>query len=148
MIRRIFGAVLIALAFSSASLEAQQGAARAPLEAFVSQVAQIWSNGDVGRLVDLLPDGGRIVLDTGSGMETVNARHASAALRALFFERETTSVRSVRVTFAGGEPARGFGELSWGFRGRGVPAPQSRTVYVGTVWEGNGWRIAELRLMP
>lgn len=118
-----------------------------PLEQFVQQVAWLWNMGDVSALVDLLRQGDRVVLDTGGGTEAVTPRHAAAALRALFDGRETHGARVVRVTLSGGSPPRGFGELGWSYRSRGAPASQNRSVYVGAVWEGSGWRIGELRVM-
>lgn len=119
-----------------------------PLGEFVEQVAWLWNMGDVAALVDLLPARERVVLDTGRGTEAVTAHHAGAALRALFDGRESLGVRSVRTSVAGRTPPRGFGELQWSYRVRGGPSAQSRSVYIGAVWEGRGWRINELRLMP
>jgi hypothetical protein len=132
---------------------AAPGAARAqdapaPLEPFVEQVARLWLSAEVGALVELLPADNRLLLDTGSGIEPANSRHAAAALRALFAERETIAARPARVTVASAQPPRGFFELAWTFRARGAPGEQSRSVYVAVLWEERGWRISELRLMP
>lgn len=118
------------------------------LETFVEQVAWLWGMGDVAALVDLLPADERVRLDTGSGSESVTPRHVAAALRALFESRETTDARAVRATLAGGDPPRGFGQLAWSFRTRGASNAQSRSVYVGAVWQGSAWRIGEIRVMP
>lgn len=135
----------LALLLAAAPVAAQGGP---PLEHFVQQVGRHWNGGDADALADLMPDGGQVMLDTGRGTEAVNPRHAAAALRALFSERQTVSVRPVRATVAGGSPQRGFGELSWAFRTRGASAAQTRSVYVGAVLGPRGWRISELRLMP
>jgi hypothetical protein len=119
-----------------------------PIEEFIQRVGQLWSAGDAAGLVALTPSRGPIVLDTGGGIESVNSRHAGAALRALFSEHTTVAARPVRVTLAGGSPPRGFGELSWRFRARNGPSVQTRSVYVGAVWEDGAWRITELRMMP
>lgn len=124
------------------------GRADVPLETFVQQVTHLWGEGDVGGLMELTAGGGRLVLDTGSGTEAVNDRHAAAALRALFAERESVAARPVRVTVAGGTPPRGFAEVAWTFRTRGVPEPQSRSIYVGAIREDGGWRLTELRVLP
>ena len=122
--------------------------APAPLEGFVSSVARLWQRGDADALVELAPADGRIVLDLGSdGSGSVEGRHVAAALRRLFGERETVSVRSTQVTLSGGEPVRGFGQLTWVSRLRGVSDQQSSTVYIGAVWEGRGWKIRELRVL-
>jgi len=124
-----------------------QTGADLPLEDFVQHVASLWASGDVSSLVDLIPADNRVLLDTGSGSETANARHASAALRALFAERETLGARAVRVTVSSSRPPRGFGELAWAFRDRGAPGEQARSVYVAALREERGWRISELRIM-
>jgi hypothetical protein len=141
----LLGALLLGLARPAA---AQQPGASVPLERFVQQVASLWSAGDAAALVEFFPARERVVLNTGSGTEAVSAHHAGAALRALFDAREGLGARPVRITLAGGSPPRGFGELAWTFRLRGAPTTQSRSVYVGAVWDGRTWRVSELRVMP
>jgi hypothetical protein len=119
-----------------------------PIEEFIQRVGQLWSAGDAAGLVALTPSRGPIILDTGGGIESVNSRHAGAALRALFGDHTTVMARPVRVTLAGGSPPRGFGELTWRFRARNAPSVQTRSIYVGALWEDGGWRITELRMMP
>jgi hypothetical protein len=136
----------IAALYGPAPASAQN--APVPLEEFVQQVAWLWNMGDVAALVDLLPLRDRVVLDTGSGSEAVAPRHAAAALRALFDARETSDARTVRVTLAGGDPPRGFGQLEWSFRSRGAPTSQTRSIYIGALWQGSAWRISEIRIMP
>ncbi len=120
----------------------------APLEDFVRQVARLWSSGEVAALVEMMPEDNGFTLDTGAGIETANARHAAAALRALFDRSETLEADPVRVTVASSEPPSGFGEINWTFRARGAPGQQSRSIYVGARWGGRNWRITELRVMP
>lgn len=145
-LRAAVAACAVAL-LTAVPADAQQRSS-VPLEDFVQQVAWLWNMGDVAALVDLLPLRDRIVLDTGSGTETVQPRHAAAALRALFDARDSSAARAVRVTLAGGDPPRGFGELAWSFRNRGAPTSQTRSVFVGAVWQGDAWRINEVRVMP
>lgn len=147
---RLTSLVLLALALGLAlPVRAQRGPeARVPLETFVAQVSHLWGEGDAGGLMELAFRDGQVVLDTGSGTQTVNGRHATAALRALFSERESLSVRPVRVTLAGGSPPRGFGEVAWTYRTRGAPSAQTRSVYVGAVREGTAWKLTELRILP
>lgn len=136
------------LAAPAAPAAAQAAGAGVPLDGFIHQVARLWAAGDVGGIVEMLPSDGSLLLDTGSGTEAVSGRHAAAALRDLFDHRQTTAARAVQVTVAGTEPSRGFGELTWTFRDRGAPGEQTRVVYVATIQQDQGWRIAELRLMP
>jgi hypothetical protein len=132
--RRIFFLLLLVPLLSVGSttrLSAQEPNAAAPLEAFVVHVARLWAAGD----------------DIGESTGSVQGRHAAAALRVLFSERETATIRPTRATIAGGRPLRGFGELTWTSRSRGMSDSHTVTLFVGTVWEGNGWRIRELRIL-
>ena len=145
MTRTMLLAILLSLVVGAAPATGQ---APAPIEDFVRRVSYLWEAKDVDNLVDLVTDSEPVVLDRGSGSERVNSRHAAAALRALFSDLESVSVRPVKATLAGGQPVRGFGELTWVYRARGAPGEQTRSVYVGTVWDGRRWRISELRLLP
>ena len=119
-----------------------------PLAPFVANVARLWAQGDADDIVELAPPSGRILLDLiGEGPGEVQPRNAAAALRRLFGERENVSVRATRVTISGGTPLRGFGELTWIARPRGVSDTLSSVVYVGAEWEDGAWRIRELRVL-
>ena len=138
-------ALLLAL-LAPHGLAAQQDAA--PLANFVATVSRLWAAGEADDIVALAPRDGRIVLDlAGEGPGEVQPRNAAAALRRLFGERENVSVRASRVTISGGTPLRGFGELTWIARPRGVTDTLSSVVYVGAVWEEGAWRIRELRVL-
>ncbi len=142
--RALLLALLLALAVPAAA-EAQ--ATEAPLAPFIARVGRLWAEGDAEALVELAPDGVRLVLDVGEGAGEVDGRHAGAALRVLFSTRQTLAVRPTRVTIAGGQPLSGFGELSWVSRGRGVTDSRNATVYVGAVWADGGWHVRELRIL-
>ncbi len=142
--------LLVALAVGAAGRPAasQQSPPNARLEMFVLQVARLWADGNATELAALAPAEGRIVLEIGAEPNgLVQRRHAAAALRELFAARETVSLRPTRITIAGGQPMRGFGELVWLSRSRGVTIAQPATLYIGTVWEGGQWRVGELRLL-
>lgn len=146
MIRAASLLLVLAGTLVAAPLHAQS--APSPLERFIGTVAYLWSVGDAEAIAELVPEREQVLLDTGNGSEAVNSRHAAAALRALFGERQGTAAKPVRATLSGGQPVRGFGELSWSFRTRGAPIPRSRTVYLGAVWTGSAWRLDEIRLLP
>jgi hypothetical protein len=147
-VARIVALLPLVLLILARPAHAQQREA-APLEDFIAQVGRLWARGDAAALVRLAPADGRIVLDIGGESGgAVQARHASAALRALFAERESVALRPSRITVAGGEPLRGFGELAWVSRSRGITDPRPATLYIGAVWEDGGWRLSELRLLP
>lgn len=137
--------VLVAGAVSGAA--AQERAA--PLEPFITRVAQLWADGRADALVDLASADGRMVLDLGGGQGAgpVAGRNAAAALRDLFSGRHTVSTRSTRVMLSGGRPLSGFGEVAWVSRSRGTTVPRTSTVYVGVAWEDGEWRIRELRIL-
>jgi hypothetical protein len=140
--------VPIALALLLALLAPRGVAAQQELAPFVANMARLWAAGDADAIVQLAPPDGRIRLDLiGEGPGEVQPRNAAAALRRLFGERENVSVRATRVTISGGTPLRGFGELSWIARPRGVSDTLSSVVYVGAVWEDGAWRIHELRVL-
>ncbi|MBA4159084.1 MAG: hypothetical protein H0X65_16645 [Gemmatimonadetes bacterium] len=147
MKRTVFFLLLLPLfaAASATRLSAQD--APAPLESFIVHVARLWATGDAGALADLAPADRRIMLDIGEVNGSVQGRHAAAALRAMFSERETAAIRPTRATIAGGRPLRGFGEMTWTSRSRGMSDLRTVTLYIGTEWEGNGWRIRELRIL-
>lgn len=140
---------LLLLLAAPATLGAQEPSGEARLEGFIARVARLWGSGDAAALAALAPPGGRMVLEVpGEGAGPVQERHAAAALRALFAERESVAARPGRVTVAGGDPLQGFGEIAWQSRPRGVSRPRASTVYVGAVWQGGEWRIRELRVLP
>lgn len=139
--------LLMVLAPRGLAAQQQPGSAQS-LSAFVANVARLWADGRSDALVELAPRDGRILLDlAGEGPGEVQPRNAAAALRRLFADRETVTVRPTAATVSGGTPLRGFGELTWVARPRGVSETLSSVVYVGGVWEDGAWRIRELRVL-
>lgn len=140
--------VLLLGAPAPGGLAGQQPGSTQSLSAFVASVARLWAAGQADALVELAPADGRILLDlAGEGPGEVQPRNAAAALRRLFADRETVTVRPTAATVSGGTPLRGFGELTWVARPRGVSETLSSVVYVGGVWEDGAWRIRELRVL-
>ena len=117
-----------------------------PLEQFIVRVATLWDDGQVSDLVRLAPADGRIMVETREARGAMSGRHAVAALRAVIDDRETVSTRPARITISSRDPIMGFGELTWIWQERGVTAPRSAIVYIGAVWEEQGWRVREIRL--
>lgn len=139
--------LLLLLVFVVSPLHAQGRSGPAPLEGFVARVARLWAAEDADGLAALAGDDGRMVLEVGTARGGMRERHAAAALRALFAERESVGTTLLRSAVSGGNPPRGFGELAWTSRARGTTAPRAARVYVGAAWEGGSWRIRELRLL-
>jgi hypothetical protein len=147
MARRAVLALTCMMALLAPRLAAAQGRT-APLEGFVASIARMWAAGDANAITALAPEDGRISLDLGTGQAgAAEARHAAAALRELFRDRATLNVRPTQVNIAGGQPLRGFGELSWASRPRGVTDSDTSTVYIGALWENGAWKIRELRVL-
>jgi hypothetical protein len=119
-----------------------------PLERFLVRVARLWAAGDASGIAQLAASDGRIsVTLEREGASGAPVRHAAARLRALFSQRETIGATPVRSAVSGGSPLRGYGEIAWSFRVRGLSDRQTASVYVGVVSENGAWRIRELRLI-
>jgi hypothetical protein len=147
MRRTVRVAAALALVLAAAA-PARAQTQPAPLGDWMAGVARHWAAGEADRLVALAPMDERIILDLGGeGPGSVQPRHAAAALRRIFGERQTVTVRASRVTLSGGSPVQGFGELTWVARVRGDSDPHTTIVYIGAVWEDGAWRLRELRLM-
>lgn len=143
------GVVGCALLLTALPVGAQRSEPRAApsLEQFVTEVARLWARGDANGVAALSADAG-VAVELGAARGTVQEKHAAAALRGLFGEGETVSVRVLRTARAGGRPPRGFGELAWTTRGRGTGSAQTAGVYVGAALDGGHWEIRELRVIP
>lgn len=141
-----FALALLAVLLWPRAAAAQQPPA--PLQNFIASVARLWADGNAEAIVELAAPDGRILLDlAGEGPGEVQERNAAAALRRLFNDRETVTTRTTQVAISGGTPLRGFGELTWVARPRGVTDTQASVVYVGAVWDGRAWRLRELRVL-
>ena len=97
---------LLALSVLVATPASAQRGGVAPLGDFIKEVAYLWGGNDSRGLAELMAGVDQVLLDTGDGMEAVEPRHAAAALRDLFSDRRSLSVRAVRVTVAAGEEDR------------------------------------------
>ena len=138
----------VALMVGAPTTGAAQSVAPGPLQAFVSQVARLWANGDADAIVALAPADGRMLLDVGAGTAgPVQPRQAAAALRSVFSSHTTVSVRAERSTVSGGDPVTGFGELRWLCRARGVTTTDTHGVFLGVEWDGRSWRVREIRIL-
>ena len=91
------------------------------------------------RLVTSTLNGGAIVFDQGEVVRPY--------LRLQRDAKGEWNALQIFAVEAGGQPVRGFGELSWTSRPRGVTDSETSTVYIGTVWENDAWRIRELRVL-
>ncbi|MGQ0560646.1 MAG: hypothetical protein ACT443_02080 [Gemmatimonadota bacterium] len=136
-------AVLIALALvRTAEAEAQR------LDDIVEIIAFAWSHADARTVVAMAAREG-IQIETRAGrMGPLGARQAHAVLRRLFDERETVSIRPGMVQMVGGTPRRAFGEITWLSRAPDTTQPERLTVFLELVYEGDRWRITQIRMLP
>ncbi len=136
-------ATLLVLLLVALPVHAQQD-----LDATMARVAKMWERGDVRGLTGSASGSG-FSLEFDSGRSgPVASRQAAAALRRLFEDQETVSVKPGVTRVVGGRPSRAFGELEWITRPRGTTIPERRTVFVALVREDQGWRVTEIRVMP
>jgi hypothetical protein len=129
------------------TLLAAQSPAERSLARATAAVAEHWASGNVSGLASFAPRDGRVTVELDAASGAVQWRHASAALRSLFGDRETVSVQVEDAAVTEGDPGWGFGQLSWTSRVRGTREAQRHTVFIGFSWEGGAWRIREIRLL-
>jgi hypothetical protein len=134
--------VLLALALALMGVVVGHSPARAQpaaLRDVASTVAGGWSRQDADGIAGLLSRDGVALHLFDESHPAAGVRQARAALAELF--ERGGSARVMRVEELGGSPQRGFAELSW-------EAQSLRyVVFVGFVRAGDGWRIAEIRVL-
>lgn len=120
--------------------------AQASLEDTAGRFAGLWSSADIGRIGDLLvPDGIRLHLGE-VGHHDLAPRQALAALRDFLRAHRSNGARMDRVSEVGGQPPRGFAEITWEAVAQGTTEMLRYTVYVGFILEDESWHISELRV--
>ncbi|HEX7091396.1 MAG TPA: hypothetical protein VF192_14755 [Longimicrobiales bacterium] len=117
------------------------------LEGTIARFAKSWSRGDAGGIASFVAAAG-VSLDLEGGRAgPLGSRQAAAALRRVFEDYETVSLRSGMIRIVGGTPQRAFGELDWVVRARGTTDTERRVVFVALVREERGWRVTHIRLL-
>jgi hypothetical protein len=128
-------------------LHAPRPAAGQTLEQTLDRVAAAWHRGDAAGITALAARAGIAIDLDGRSVGPLAPRQAAAAVRRVFEDRESVSVRTNMARTVGGEPARAFGEIAWTTRARGTTIPERATIFVAFVREGDRWRITEIRLI-
>lgn len=118
------------------------------LEQAAVQFAARWAAGDVSGLQGRLSQYGVRLQWEARPLGALSPQHAGASIREYLENREAGSARVSRVGEVGGEPPRGFAELRWDSRMRGMSEMVTRTIFVAFVYEDGVWRVAELRVLP
>jgi hypothetical protein len=136
----------IAVALAIAALGFAGSTSAQNLEPTVRRIVRAWERADVGT-IGAIADRNGLSLDIGGqNVGPLQPRQAAAALRRLFDERETISVRAGMHKIVGGQPSRAFFEITWTTRTRGTSIPQRSTIFFAFVLDDE-WRITEIRLI-
>ena len=118
------------------------------LEQAAAEFAAQWSAGDVSRLQSRFSQSGVRVQWEARPLGALSPQRAGASVREYLGTREAASAHVSRTGEVGGEPLRGFAEIRWESRIRGMSEMVTRTVFVAFVYEDGAWRVAELRVLP
>ena len=107
-----------------------------------------WAAGDVSGLQTRFSQGGVRVQWEARPLGALSPRRAGASIREYLENREASSARVSRTGEVGGEPPRGFAEIRWESRVRGISEAVTRTVFLAFAYEDGTWRVDELRVLP
>ncbi len=118
------------------------------LEQAAAAFAVQWSAGDVSRLESRFSQTGVRIQWEARPLSALSPQRAGASIREYLENREAASARVSRTGEVGGEPPRGFAEIRWESRFRGMSEMVTRTLFVAFVYEDGAWRVAELRVLP
>ena len=118
------------------------------LEQAAAGFATQWAARDVSRLQSRFSQSGVSIQWEARPLGALSPQRAGASIREYLENREAASTRVSRVGEVGGEPPRGFAEIRWESRIRGMSEMVTRTVFVAFVYEDGTWRVAELRVLP
>ena len=118
------------------------------LEEAAARFAAQWAAGDVPQLQSRFSQGGARIQWEAGPLGALSPQRAGASIREYLENREAASARVSRTGEVGGEPPRGFAEIRWESRIRGMSEMVTRTVFVAFVYEDGVWRVAEVRVLP
>ena len=118
------------------------------LEEAATGFATQWAASDVSRLQSQFSQGGVSIQWEARPLGALSPQRAGASIREYLENREAASARVSQVGEVGGEPPRGFAEIRWESRIRGMSEMVTRTVFVAFVYEDGNWRVTELRVLP
>ena len=118
------------------------------LEQAAAEFATEWAAGNVSGLQSRFSQSGVRVQWEARPLGSLSPRRAGASVREYLENREAASTRVSLVEEVGDDPPRGFAEIRWESRIRGMSEMVTRTVFVAFVNEDATWRVAELRVLP
>lgn len=130
------------------TLHAQEPREDQALVGAVEDLTRAWARGNAeGVAAHFAPGGVSLKLD-GPVRASVAPRQASAALREFFRSYEGGGIRLVRAAPLVGTPDRGFAEILWAAPVSGTSQSVQRSLFLGLFFDGELWRVDELRLLP
>ncbi len=135
------------LSLSVALLAIASSASGQAIGPAAQRLAAAWERGDVNTLGEQVARAGLSLDVGGERIGPVTGRMATAALKRLFDDRETVSAEVGSAREMRGESRRAWVELTWVTRSRGTSIPDSTTVLFSLEFDGERWRITEIRLM-
>jgi hypothetical protein len=130
------------------ALHAQQPPESTTLTGAVEGLARAWSRGNADGVATHFARGGVSLKLDGPVRASVAPRQASAALRDFFRGYEGGEIRVVRAAPLAGTPDRGFAEIRWAAPVSGTSQSVQRSLFLGLFFDGEVWRVDELRLLP
>jgi hypothetical protein len=145
MVRRTLALGIVGLVFGAGIPAACFGQG---LEEAAARFAAQWAVGDISQLQSRFSLGGASIQWEARPFGALSPQRAGASIRESLENREAQSARVSRTGEVGGEPPRGFAEIRWESRIRGMSEMVTRTVFVAFVYEDGVWRVAELRVLP
>ncbi len=130
------------------TLEAQEPPGNPVLTGAVEGLAQAWARGNAEGVAAHFARGGVSLKLDGPVRASVAPRQASAALRDFFRSYEGGEIQVVRAAPLAGTPDRGFAEIRWAAPVSGTSQAVQRSLFLGLFFDGETWRVDELRLLP
>jgi hypothetical protein len=131
-----------------ALLEAQEPPGNPALAGAVEGLARAWARGNAEGVAAHFARGGVSLKLDGPVRASVAPRQASAALRDFFRSYEGGEIQVVRAAPLAGTPDRGFAEIRWAAPVSGTSQAVQRSLFLGLFFDGETWRVDELRLLP
>jgi hypothetical protein len=130
------------------TLEAQEPPGNPALAGAVEGLARAWAQGNAEGVAAHFARGGVSLKLDGPVRASVAPRQASAALRDFFRSYEGGEIQVVRAAPLAGTPDRGFAEIRWAAPVSGTSQAVQRSLFLGLFFDGETWRVDELRLLP
>ena len=121
---------------------------QAPLADVLDELTGLWARGEVAGIAALVAEDGVEFEVDGRTTGILTGRKVVAALRRLFEDTETVSVRANLSSRVVGTDDQAFAELVWDARPPGGTVAERSTVFLALVRQSQGWRVSQIRILP